>query len=261
MEEEELQTVETSITPDWRANFPEDMQGALQKYNEPIDMVKAYLSANNLLGKRQDQFNDQDWANYVNATNHVNGVPENYTDYMIGNDDIDPEDIECLQQFFHENGLNNEQAEAIYNLIDAIDNSVFGQQEEQLAQQEDSNLDVLVDAWGNAAEHKLQAVENCIDQILPHITGIDSDDIRQTLIDNNLTTNPVIMSVFSAIGALNMESGSYGYSNIAPMDANARLQQLRGDAEWMSALVNRHHPNHKSAYETHSQLIRMKNGE
>jgi hypothetical protein len=62
-----------------------------------------------------------------------------------------------------------------------------------------------------------------------------------------LYNSPVLLKTLAFLGEAMMDSSSRGYSDIAPMDARSRLEDMRNDPEFMKARLNRHHPLHQQA--------------
>lgn len=254
---------------DWRANLAPELQNSMQKFNDPESLARAYTGLQGLVGKKTEHFSPQDWQNYASVVSEMQGIPMSPDQYQIDTTPISEdrintftnEDMEALREMSHSLGLNPQQAQGIYTVLNEIGNHVMAEQENYASEYAANNLNELAETWGNAYEGKLRAVDNCVNNILPQITGISADRLKQEISDCGGQYSATLMNIFAAIGQLGMEGSSYGYNNVAPMDANMRLSQLRSDPDWTNALINKHHPNHQQAVEEHRTLLHLKNGE
>jgi hypothetical protein len=254
---------------DWRANLPPDLQNSMQRFNSPESLAKAYHEAMGLIGKKVDSFSQQDWQTYANIQSQVNGIPVSPDQYQI---DASPlregsintfsnEDLQALKEIAHGMGLNSQQSQQLYGVLNELGNEIMGAQQMGEEQYAVTNLNELAQDWGNAYETKLRAVSNCVENLLPQITGVSAQRIKDEIMESGAYNSALLMKIFAAIGELNMEGSSYGYGNVAPVDAGMRLAQLKSDPEWSSAVANKFHPMHQQAREELATLTRMKNGE
>jgi hypothetical protein len=254
---------------DWRANLPPDLQNSMQRFNSPEGLAKAYHEAMGLISKKVDSFSQQDWNTYANMRAETTGIPPSPDYYQI---DMAPlregsintfsqDDVESLKEISHEMGLNNQQTQQLYGVLNELGNEILQHNEDYAQHYTVNNMNELAQDWGNACETKLRAVSNCVENILPQITGVSAERIKDEIMESGAHNSALLMKIFAALGELSSESSSYGYNNIAPMDAGMRLSQLKSDPEWSNAVVNKFHPMHRQAREELATLTRMKNGE
>jgi hypothetical protein len=254
---------------DWRANLPPDLQNSMQKFNNPESLAKAYHEVMGLIGKKVDNFAQQDWQRYANIQYELNGIPPSPDQYQINATPLregsintfTQEDMQALKEISHNMGLNSQQSQQLYGVLNELGNEILNSQQTMEYQYTIENANELERDWGNAYESKLRAISNCIENLLPRITGVSAQRIKDEIVQSGAQSSALLMKIFASLGELCMEGSSYGYGNVAPMDAGMRLAQLKSDPEWSAAVANKFHPRHRQAREELSTLTRMKNGE
>jgi hypothetical protein len=254
---------------DWRANLPPDLQTSMQRFNNPESLANAYNEAMGLIGKKVENFSQRDWENYSRIRSQVDGIPMRPDQYQINLTPLNegsintfsPEDLEELKGLSHRMGLNGQQTQQLYGVLNELGNNFINSQEAAEKSYTTNNLNELAQDWGNAWQTKLRAVSNCVENLLPRITGVSADRIKREMTESGACNSALLMKVFAAMGELGLEGSSPGYGNIAPMDAGMRLSQLKSDPEWAGAIANKFHPMHQRAREELHALTTVKNGE
>jgi hypothetical protein len=261
-------TNQQGYNPDWRANLAPELQNSMQKFTDPESLARAYTGLQDLVSKKTNSFSPQDWERYAAVVSEMQGVPVSADQYQIDTTPLSEdrintftnEDMEAFKEISHAMGLNAQQAQGLYGVLNEMGNHIMAEQENHAVEYARSNMEELERDWGNASDSKLRAIDNCVNRILPQITGVSADRIKEEVYNSGACNSALLMKIFAAVGELGMESSSYGYNNIAPMDASMRLSQLRSDPDWVNALINKHHPRHGQAQEEHKTLLNLKNG-
>jgi hypothetical protein len=268
-QQEEQQYPSHGMTQDWRANISPDLQNIAGRFNTPESLVKAYRDAQGLIGKRVGEFSQQDWQSYAAIQQQIHNVPASMDGYNIDTGYISEDrantfsedDVDALKEMSHALGLNNDQAQGMYDVLNEMNNCMMEYQEEAAAEYTFNNLSELEQDWGNAYESKLQAVSNCVDTVLPQLTGISAERIKQEVYESGAQHSALLMNIFAAIGELGSEGRSAGYNNLGPMDANMRLAHLKSDPNTASIMANPRHAMHHQVKEEFRALMAIKNGE
>lgn len=244
---------------DWRANLPSEYQQTASKFNSPEALLKAYIGAESLIGKKVSDFSQYDWQTYSAMMQQHTGIPADVTGYDIRTDNqinsLSDEEVTNIKYVAHDLQLNNEQAQKLYDYC----NEMTARQDETMVNQAVDGFQTLAQMWGNAYQSKLQAVDTCVNSLLPQLTGLTADQIKEEL--DGVWMSPPLLNLLATIGELSMDSGSRGYNNITPMDASVRLEQLKSDPETQKILTNPHDPRYKSVQAELRSLIAMKNCE
>jgi hypothetical protein len=263
--------IDTSQPPspneqDWRANFSPDLQGEAKNFKTAEEALKAYINARQMIGKKVEEYSAKDWENYSQMRAQLEGIPSSPEDYKIDMDPkndrqntFTPEDIKAFKTMAHTMGLNEKQSQQLYDFMNEMGNQVLNNDSQSQQEYIISNYNELAKDWGNAWEWKVKAISNCVENILPQVTGLSSERIKKEIFDSGAYNNAILMKIFSAMGELRMDGASTGYGNLAPMDAQMRLDQKRSDPDWRNAIANQFHPMHQEASQELHNLIRMKN--
>jgi len=257
------------VNQDWRSNISPELQNTASRFNSPESLVKAYRDAQGLIGKKVGEYSQQDWQSYAAIQEQINNIPSSSDRY---NFDLSPlsedsentfsnEDIAALKEVSHALGLNSDQAQGLYNVLNEVNNQAAASQEEASMEYASYNLSELARDWGEAYETKLQSISNCVENILPQITGVSAERIKEEISQSGMQYSSLLMNMFAAIGELGSEGRSSGYNNIAPMDANMRLEHLKSDPNFANIMANRWDPRHNQVKEEYRSLLAIKNGE
>ena len=252
---------------DWRANISPELQGLVNRFDSPESLVRAYREAQGLISKRTSEFSQQDWQSYAMMQQQLMGIPASYDGYNINTEPLSEdrfntftkEDTQALKEISHALGLTNDQAQGFYTVLNEMGNQLADENEQAVEEYVVTNINELDHDWGEACDTKLQAVSNCVENILPALTGISSDRIKQEVVASGIENSAMLMKIFAAIGELGSEGRSMGYNNLAPMDASMRLEHMKADRETASIMANRMHPMHNQVKREFRALLEMKN--
>lgn len=249
----------------WWNSLPDEMQGEVSKFKNVQDMVKGYISAKSLLGKKVSDFSQLDYQTYSKMMEEATNIPSSAEGYNIslkeadetGHNTFTEEDVNALKAIAAEAGLNQDQAQLLYEQLNDVGVNLMAYNEAHRTEQYQNSLNKLNEIWGAQADTKLQAVENCINDVLPKLTGFSADEIREELANAGVYMSPVIMNALASVGELSTERGSRGYGNLSPMDARNILDQKRSDPDFRAALANTCHPNHQAAIKEYTDLFNL----
>ncbi len=242
---------------DWRSNLPPEMQQAAARFNTPEALLKAYIGAESLIGKKVSDFAQQDYQTYANMMQQVTGIPADASGYNIemshhDSCSLSEDDISDLKEVSARMGLNNDQAQALVDTVNAYGNACIEDQINQCNQ----SFQELANMWGNAADTKLAAIDRCVNSVLPQLMGVPSSTVKELL--QGSWTSPAIMNALANLGELSMDSGSTGYNNLSPTDASIRLEQMKSDPNVTQILMNPTHPRHAELKQEFRTLLSLK---
>ena len=253
--------------PDWRSGLPQELQPVVSRFNDVESLVKSYREAQNVLGKKVEAFGQQDWQAYQNIMSQLTNVPTSAEGYQIdygtrdgGEPYIAPEDSQAITQLAHSLGLNNDQAQDFHDVMNDYAGVLAQQQQQEAGDMLEYSMAELEKAWGNAADTKVKAVDNAINNILPRLCGENAETLRNELINAQVWNSPAFMKILASIGELAMDSTSRGIGNMAPMDAQSRFNYLRNDPDFMKARIDPHHPMHEQAKQEFAAMCKAANG-
>jgi len=257
---------ETSTNADWLNSFSPEYRDAVAKYGSIDGVAKSLMNAQGLLGKRTSEWKQSDAETYKAVMCTVDNIPLNAEDYNIQLRQADETGENCLteagvnivKEVARQMGLNQEQGQQMYEVLNELE---LARNEEQFntgVQNYQNCLDTLSRQWGNAAESKVQAMTNCVNNVLPKLYGVKSDEIIAELQACNAYSSPIIMNMLATFGELVSDGRSSGYA-MSPMDAASRLEQFKADKETMNILMNRRDPRYAETRRQLEALIAQKN--
>lgn len=247
----------TDNTVDWRSSFPPELQQAAARFNSPEALMKAYIGAESLIGKKVSDFAREDWQTYAAMKQEITNIPAEANGYNIDIKDpntncLSEDDLGMIKDLSHNLGLNTKQAQALYETLNEYGMSVA----ENALNQIRSSYEELARRWGNAAESKLKAVDHCVNNIFPKLMGCSSDMIIDAL--QGVWNSPLLMDCLAKIGELGTDTGSMGYNNLSPTDAGLRLEQMKADPRTAKILMNPQDPMHNQVKQEFRTLLSMK---
>lgn len=226
---------------DWKSAFSPEYKQALDRYKCADDLIKTTLSAQALLGKRNNQWKAEDAESYraVMGTNY--DIPANANEYdieLLSQNSLDEPSVNIVKQASQLMGLNQNQAQQLYEFCDDMyKTDIEAQnQEKEIAMQKCG--EVLSSLWGKDYPNQLKAVELCAEQVFPKITGMSVEEINDLLDSTNSRENPLLLAAMSFIGKSMMESSSPGYYGSSPMDAKIEVEAMQNDKEIMNKMLN-----------------------
>jgi len=253
----------------WGAGFSPEASAASQKFESPEAMAIAYDALQGHVSKKVADYTESDWVGYSKMQEKVFGIPTEVGGYRIDPDvlsegqvrSLGDVDIAATKDMAYRLGLNNDQAQQLYNELTTINNNMSkrdnGQYEESLNQA----FDDLEKSWGGQYKNRMDAVDACMNNVIPRLTNSDSQTVRSEIARLNIATSPVLMKFLSSIGEMSNEKPTPGYGSTTPASAQARLDQMKQDPDVMNALWNDHHPRSKSIRETYSMLNKIVHNE
>jgi hypothetical protein len=253
---------------DWRAALPPELQPMVQKYDDLTQFVRAYGSARELIGKKFEDLSHRDFQAWSQMMNAATGVPPSPDEYQIdplpqsgGNPILTREESTEIRELAHAMGLDNEHAQILHDAFSEVGERILDSHQGEIQARYEECMSDLAQSWGNAYESKIQAIDNVIENVLPQLTGLSSDAIREELEQSRIYNSPTLLKVLAAVGELSGNTASRGYSDMAPGDARTRFEQLRSDPEFVKARINPHHPMHRQVKEEFEALcVAVNNG-
>ena len=200
-----------SQQPDWRSNLPQELQQAAARFNSPEAVLKAYMGAESLIGKKVSDYSQQDYQTYASMMQQATGIPADASGYNIEMSQhescaLTEDDIADVKEISSRLGLNNDQAQALADTMNAYGNACMEDQINQCNQ----SFQELANMWGNAYETKLESINRCVNSVLPQLMGVPSSTVQELL--QGSWTSPAIMNALANLGELSMDSGSAGYN-------------------------------------------------
>jgi len=215
------------FSQDWVSSLPDDLgkHSIFQKYDNPVDLIKGSINAQSQVGKRAEEFWQSEADDDIQLKRQIMGIPDSVDDYSLEvpegiiEDEADEQVFGKLKQHMFDNGLSNEQAQAV------VDYQIerYKEASERVETQESYRIEeaekALRDEWkGDKYEYNVSKVADTLDYlglsdfkddpsygnnpefikaIFDKITPLISDDeiIRGTMSESYATVNDQLVEV------------------------------------------------------------------
>lgn len=243
--------------PDWRSALPPELQQIASRYETVESALRALDSAQGLIGRKVSDFSREDWQTYAAMMQNATGVPADAASYQLKTPEdatncLSKDDVDAVRDIAEMLQFTNEQAQGICNILNGFGNAWFENQSQQCVE----CFSQLGQMWGNEYRGKLQALDQCVNNIFPQLMGISANEVKTKLA--GALTSSHLVNLLATIGELCMDSTSQGYGNLSPTDASIRLEQMKADPTTTQIMMNPHHPMHSQVKSEFRTLLAMK---
>lgn len=243
---------------DWRAALDSDLREdpSLADIKDLNGLAKSYVHAQRMVGSDKvaiprDDSTPEEWSEFYNRL----GRPENYElqkDAMPEGFDYDSNVEDQMLKVFHENGLTNKQANAIYaSYMDLMKNQFEGVQQD---------IGMKRDEWHAQLQRDFgKAFDEQIDLAKRAAAEFGGNDFLQWLDESGQGDNPMMVKMFAKIGKLMAESdatpgSSQGFA-LTPDAARQEIARLQRDGNFMRQYSDSQVDGHREAIEKMQNLF------
>jgi hypothetical protein len=255
------QTATTSNAGSWRETLPADLRDnpSLRSINDIPSLAKSYVHAQSLVGADKvvipkDNASQEEWSNFFSKV----GRPGNANDYKLGRPENFPEQYfdadmnNHMMQVFHESGLSSKQAKLLHSKYMEYVNTRINQNTQQAQQQSEQAIAALKQQYGPDFNVRVAAAQRAIQRF-------GSQELISYLDKSGLGNNPELIKLFSNVGMSLTESradgsGDSSFGGVSPTQAQAELDQLRADKDFIKQLTDKSVLGHKEAAKKWQQL-------
>ncbi len=218
---------------------------SLQTFDSVDKLAKSYVNLVKKMGVPSEQLlrlpgEGEPMDDLYNAL----GRPEDHNGYNLG--DVEPEQTENFRQFAHQLGLNNQQAETIYQAYqqDIAERDQVSQQ--QFEQFEVDNLNALQQEWGDQFNHNLEMARRAF-------MNFATPEAVQIVEETGMGNHPELLKVFARIGEVLAEDSVLPGTNNSVLggmnaaSAQEQINSLMSDKDFRSSYMDAYDPNHQEA--------------
>jgi len=218
---------------------------SLQTFDSVDKLAKSYVNLVKKMGVPAEQLlrlpgEGEPMDDVYNAL----GRPEDHNGYTLG--DYEPEQTENYRQFAHQLGLNNQQAETIFQAYqqDIAEREEASQQ--QFEQFEVDNLSTLQQEWGDEFNHNLEMARRAF-------MNFATPEAVKVIEETGMGNHPELLKVFARIGEVLAEDSVLPGSNNAvlggmnPANAQEEINSLLNDKDFRQSYMDTYDPNHQAA--------------
>ncbi len=218
---------------------------SLQTFDSVDKLAKSYVNLVKKMGVPAEQLlrlpgEGEPMDDVYNAL----GRPEDHNGYQLG--DFQPEQTENFRQFAHQLGLNNQQAETIYQAYqqDIAERDQASQQE--FEQFEVDNLSALQEEWGDQFNHNLEMARRAF-------MNFATPEAVQVIEETGMGNHPELLKVFARIGEVLAEDSVLPGTNNSVLggmnaaSAQEQINSLMSDKEFRQSYMDAYDPSHQEA--------------
>lgn len=199
---------------DWSANLPADVKDyadALGKYPNPTELVRGFVNAQKLIGKRQEVKPPAPDAKpeELAAWRKLVGAPETADGYKIAKPEKLPDGIEWndanvkeFAEVAHKLNLSEAQAQALIQYDLERSSKLMGKGQEKIAEYRKSQQSALKETWGESYNDNLQKVAKLVE-----LAGGDPND-------PDIGDNAKVLELLGKLTPLLKEDGFVGSDKV-----------------------------------------------
>jgi hypothetical protein len=248
----------TPPAPDgqWFDGFADEVKNdpSVQKFGSSEELAKSYINAQKLIGRDKIPMpvTDDDWADTWNRL----GRPEDVGGYDIKKPEdmhpetVSPDDVDWLMNAAHKAGLNNEQAQSLFNDLAERANGVLNNRDASAEASRNEIVETLQNEWGTGYDANVKIAQTAIVEFA-------DENFLQMLDDTGLGDNPELAKTFFNIGKYMMEDGKLKDLD-SPGPSGADIDATISSLMAHKAYGDTSHPEHKTMVNKVTELFRAK---
>lgn len=238
---------EANALQDWKAALPEDLRNdpLLDRFKDAAALFKSYKSANALIGADKLAIpkagDEEGWNAFYDRI----GRPENPDGYevAVAEGQIRDEAFEGhMRSLFHKAGLNQAQvailAGGYQDFAGTLTETARRDMAERIAQ-EDAALEA---EWGQAYDGNMEHARRAALKFGGEETINKLEDAV-----GRAAVFKMLSKIGLAMGEDNLNGEGDSNFSLSPAQARAEYDQKKTDKDWLAALQDPIHPNHKTA--------------
>ena len=235
-------------------NLPDGLahEPSLQNFDSVDKLAKSYTHLVKKMGVPAEQLLRLPGAGEpMDDVYNALGRPETHEHYDMS--DYAPETTENFRQLAHEIGLNNDQANALFN---AYVDSIAGQEEsesEAFDQFEVENTQALQKEWGGDFDKNVELARRAF-------MNFATPEAVEIMEQTGLGNHPEILKVFSRVGELLQEDSVLPGSStpilggMNPAQAQQSIDAKMADPNFRNAYLDQYNPGHAEAVREMTKL-------
>jgi hypothetical protein len=219
-------------------------------------LAKSFIHQGKLIGQDRlpvpkDDWDDGKWNEHYERlgrpedTSGYSSVDLNTIDDVPEGFSVDDKALDSFKEMLHANGVSKRQGDNIIKQMTMDSLSQFSEKSSKVSSDEAAMVANLQQEYGD----KYQANMDIANEIISKFGG---EELTNYLAESGLSRNENMVKAFVEIGKhfVNDSAKGPGDSNLnfgGPAKAQAEIQQLSGDADFLKALNDRNHIGHRTA--------------
>lgn len=241
--------------PEWLAGMPDDLKTSksLGKFKDVENLARGYVNAEQLLGRDKIPMPKTD-AEFAEVYAKL-GCPADVKEYKIQIGETLPnldatikEDLQAFLPMAKELGLNNRQANTLFNKYIGQLSDRYKELDRQRVTEYTRAEQELRTEYGETYDTKLTLVNRML-------TTLGGEEVVNAIAESGLGRNPAFIRMMVKLGEANAEQlgiDKTGNSSLlTPSDIRQQIAELQAHPAYMDAS----HPEHKLTVERVQQLF------
>lgn len=255
--EESPKVEEVATESTWMDSLPSELKESsfVEKFKDKTleEVIKSAISAEKLIGKKVEDFEQGDFDKYLTKQN----IPTDATDYKL------TEGLENTEEFtkvFHDAKLTQDQAKLLSDYVVEQNMAESARLQEQSVKLMEETKHELKREFGEAYDKRITLAKSAIKEL-------GGDELLTTINDSGLGANAGFIKMMSnvgkEIGEHRIIKGEHTSSfGLTPEDARRLIGEKKKDSTFMSRYMangeyNRASKEHKSAVSEMEQLFKL----
>lgn len=253
-------SVKPEVNPNVPAWIPEDLKGhkSLTKFKDPVEVAKAYVSLESMVGKRVEIPADDAPAEVKAAWRTKIGVPDTADGYdrpgvpdgVTINEDI----FTAARGKFHEIGLSKAQGKALTEWFIGKELELGARGEQERAKQKEDGMAALNTKWGVAAPRQIALCQR-------FVAEVGGPELQAALNETGAGNDPRVVEALAKAGRMMEESNMITAVNTGTSaeEAIAEIAKIREarSKDKKHPLNDKANPGYKEAAKRFADLHRI----
>ena len=234
----------------WYSSIPDEgvrNWAAAKGWKDPAAVVESAYNLEKLIGfdragrtlvVPKDDAPPEEWAKFSKAL----GVPETPDGYKLPVPEGDTgEFAKVAAQMMHKAGIPPREATALAAQWNDYMTQQASQAQAQQAQAADREFGEVVASWGPEAEANLELGKRAAAQFIPAANAQERQQLLSKI--EGAVGTATMLKMFAAIGKglgehKVVDAGGGASFGMSPAEANAKIQSLKGDREWVAKYLS-----------------------
>lgn len=246
----------------WYDGAPQEVAAFVQTkgWDNPLKVVDSYRSLEKMLGADKVVIPGKDakpdeWNAVWNKLGRPE-APDKYQFPQVEGVELDKGKVDAVAKLMHENGLTQTQAERLFNWYASDMKGALDTHKQSEEQRKTQAAEALKGEWKDKYEAQLDLAKRAFNTFA-------DDKLKEYVASSGLGDNPDFIRLMNRIGAGMMEDTAHGraaaggFATGSPAAAQAEINSLRQDKDFMATLFNGNAVGNKQAREKWNQLFKM----
>lgn len=246
----------------WYDGAPTEVAAFVQTkgWDNPLKVVDSYRNLEKMLGADKialpgKDAKPEDWAQVWNKLGRPE-APNQYKLPTVEGVELDKAKVEAVSKMMHETGITQTQAERLFGWYAGDMKAALDAHKQSEEVRKTQATEALKGEWKDKFDAQLDLAKRAFNTFA-------DDKLKEFVSSSGLGDNPDFIRLMNKIGSGMMEDTAHGraaqggFASGSPAAAQAEIQQLRQDKDFMETLFNANATGNKQARQKWDQLFQM----